>query len=155
MPKLDISPITDYLFVGAQPHARDAAQLHALGITLIISMRGSRGPAKALTQPPLSMLWLRSFDTPLTPIPPKRLLKGVQAALPVIEAGGKVLAHCAYGRHRSVVMAAAILIAQGRTADEAMQLLKARRALADPRAWYIRPQITRFEKYWRQQSSGL
>jgi dual specificity MAP kinase phosphatase len=149
---MDISPITDYLFVGAQPHARDAEQLKALGITLIISMRGSRGPVKALTQPPLNMLWLRSFDTPLTPIPARRLLKGVQAALPVIEAGGKVFAHCAYGRHRSVVMAAAILIAMGLSSDEAMQLLKKRRALADPKAWYVRPQITRFEKFWRRFS---
>lgn len=147
---MDISPITDYLYVGAQPKARDADELQSLGIRLIISMRGSRKPPTALTQPPLRMVWLRSFDTPLTPIPVQRLLKGVQAALPVIAAGGKVLSHCAYGRHRSVVMAAAILIARGYSADAAMQLLKERRALADPKAWYVRLQITRFEKYWRK-----
>lgn len=147
---MDISQVTDYLYVGAQPRAADAAELCTLGIQLIISMRGSRRPPKALTQPPLTTLWLRSFDTPLTPIPVTRLLKGVNAALPVIAAGGKVLSHCAYGRHRSVVMAAAILIAKGYSTDEAIRLLKDRRALADPKAWYIRPQITRFERYWRQ-----
>lgn len=151
---MDISPITDYLYVGAQPLASDADKLKALGVQLIISMRGSRRPPKALTQPPLNTLWLRSFDTPLTPIPAPRLLKGVQAALPVIEAGGKVLAHCAFGRHRSVVMAAAILIAQGYPAEAAMQLLVERRAFADPKAWYVRPQITRFEQYWRRYQAS-
>jgi hypothetical protein len=46
-------------------------------------------------------------------------------------------------------MAAAILIAMGYSADEAMRLLRDRRAIAHPEAWYIRRQIQKFEKRWR------
>ena len=51
-------------------------------------------------------------------------MRGVNAALDVIHHGGKVYVHCAHGRHRSVAMGAAILIAQGMPATEAMELIK-------------------------------
>ena len=149
---MDISQITDYLYVGAQPSAQDAEQLRALNVRLIISMAGTIHPPEVLTQPPLSVLWLRTYDTIFTPIPIGKLMKGVQAALPVIQGGGGVLAHCREGRHRSVAMGAAILIAMGHSAEEAMQLLSARRKKADPQAWHIRRQIKRFEKHWQSMS---
>ena len=78
--------------------------------------------------------------------------EGVRAAAPIIAQGRKVLVHCHYGRHRSVAMAAAILIAQGATAREAMAMLSARRASADPHIWYIRRQIEKFERHWRERN---
>ena len=146
---MDISQITDYLYVGAQPSAQDAEQLRALNVRLIISMAGTIHPPEALTQPPLSVLWLRTYDTIFTPIPIGKLMEGVQAALPVIQDGRGVLAYCREGRHRSVAMGAAILIAMGHSAEEAMQLLSARRKKADPQAWHIRRQIKKFEKHWQ------
>src|SRR5512136_23587 len=56
--RMDISQVTDYLYVGAQPSAQDAEQLHALNVRLIISMAGTIRPPKALAQPPLRLLWL-------------------------------------------------------------------------------------------------
>jgi prolyl-tRNA editing enzyme YbaK/EbsC (Cys-tRNA(Pro) deacylase)/protein-tyrosine phosphatase len=149
---MDISRITDDIYVGAQPHATDAEALHALDIGLVISLRGLRRPPAEFTQAPLSSLWLRTYDTFVTPIGMSVFEQGVRAALPVIAQGRKVLVHCHYGRHRSVAMAAAILIAQGATAAEAMQQLRAQRAVADPHIWYIRRQIERFERHWRGQS---
>jgi len=146
---MDISQITDYLYVGAQPEAAHADDLRALGVRLIISMRGERRPPAAFAQPPLDVLWLKTYDTFFTPIPIHKLMEGVQAALPVIHSGGRVLTHCHRGRHRGVAMAAAILIAMGYSADEAMRLLRDRRAIAHPEAWYIRRQIQKFEKHWR------
>ena len=145
---MDISPITDYLYVGAQPEARHAAQLREMGVRLIINMRAESRPPAAFAEPPLRVLWLRTYDIFLLPIPIHLLLEGVRAALPVIEGGGRVLAHCHKGRHRSVAMAAAILIAKGYTADEATRLLRDRRALAHPDAWHIRRQIKKFEERW-------
>ncbi len=146
---MDISQITDYLYVGAQPSGQDAERLRALNVRLIISMAGNIRPPEALTQPPLSVLWLRTYDTIFTPIPIGKLMEGVQAALPVIQDGKGVLAHCREGRHRSVAMGAAILIAMGHSAEEAMQLLSVRRRKADPQAWHIRHQIKKFEKHWQ------
>jgi protein tyrosine phosphatase (PTP) superfamily phosphohydrolase (DUF442 family) len=147
---MDISQITDYLYVGAQPSATDAEQLGALNVRLIISMSGMVRPPEALTRPPLKMLWLQTFDTILTPIPISKLVQGVQAALPVIQNGGCVLVHCREGRHRGVAMGAAILIAMGYSAKDAMRLLKAKREVADPQAWHIQWRIREFEKYWHK-----
>ncbi len=145
---MDISKITDYLYIGAEPRAACAEELAARNVRLIISMIGSRRPRQALIEP-VQPLWLPTFDTPLTPIPLRKLMQGVQAALPVIQDGGSVFVHCVAGRHRSVAMGAAILIAMGHSAEEAMQLIRAQRQVADPRAPYIRVQIVRFERHWR------
>jgi protein tyrosine phosphatase (PTP) superfamily phosphohydrolase (DUF442 family) len=150
---MDISQVTDYLYVGAQPSAQDAEQLCALNVRLIISMVGTIRPPKALTQPPLNLLWLRTYDTIFTPIPIAKLMKGVQAALPVIRSGGGVLTYCREGRHRSIAMGAAILIAMGHPAEEAMRLLTTHRRKADPHAWHIRRQIKEFEKRWQSMST--
>jgi protein tyrosine phosphatase (PTP) superfamily phosphohydrolase (DUF442 family) len=147
---MDISQITEHLFVGGQPRPEHAQPLHDLGIRLIISMRGEAPPPKVFEQPPFRALWLRTYDTLFTPIPVHKLMEGVQAALPAIERGERVLAHCHHGRHRGVALGAAILIAQGHTADSAMRLLREKRALADPQAWHIRRQIKKFEKHWNE-----
>ncbi len=150
MTSLDISQITDYLYVGAQPSAEHAEELRARDVRLIISMIGTARPAAALARPPFRLLWLRTYDTFLTPIPVSKLMEGVQAALPVICDGGRVLTYCARGRHRSAAMAAAILIAMGHPAEEAMRLLRARRRIARPQTWYVKRQIKKFEKHWQQ-----
>jgi protein tyrosine phosphatase (PTP) superfamily phosphohydrolase (DUF442 family) len=148
---MDISPITEYLWVGAQPKAEEADALRQLGVRLIISMRGEAPPPREFSQPPLTVLWLRTFDYFFTPIPVDKLLQGVRAALPVIQGGGRVLAHCKQGRHRGVALGAAILIAMGHSAEEAMRLLCQRRQPAHPQAWYVRRQILKFEQHWRRQ----
>jgi hypothetical protein len=151
---MDISPITPYLFVGAQPAAEHAAELCALNIGLIISMRAESRPHAAFNQAPLKSLWLRTYDVFFLPIPVSTLVAGVRPALAVIEQGQAVLVHCQRGRHRSVALAAAILIAHGHTAGDAMRLLRQQRAVADPHIWYIRRQIEGFEKTWRAPAIG-
>lgn len=151
---MDISQITDAIYVGGQPNPPDLEDLQALGVRLVISMRALRSPTQRFAEPAIPVLWLRTVDSPFTPIPTRTFLKGVRAALDVIAAGGKVFVHCKHGRHRSVAMAACILIAQGDTAEEAMQRLKRGRRRADPRLWYIQRQIVRFGKYWAREQGG-
>jgi protein tyrosine phosphatase (PTP) superfamily phosphohydrolase (DUF442 family) len=151
---VDISSITHYLWVGAQPKAEDADALRQLGVRLVISMRGEVRPPSEFSRPPLSVLWLRTFDYFFTPIPMNKLMRGVQAALPVIQEGGQVLTHCKQGRHRGVAMGAAILIAMGHTAEEAMSIICRQRESAHPQVWYVRRQILKFEKHWRRRSQA-
>lgn len=148
MGNLDISRITDYLYVGAEPCHDDVTEILAQNVRLVISMMGERRPHRAFGESPLDSLWLPSFDTFLTPISTVNLMKGVESAQKIIQSGASVLVHCQQGRHRSVIMAAAILIANGHSADQAITLLSTQRRTADPRAWYVRRQIHRFEKYW-------
>lgn len=146
----DISQITDYLFISAWPEGEHAEEIRALGIRLILSMHWRR-PAKTLGDPPVRVLWLPTIDTPLTPIPIRTLERGVEAALPVIRDGGRVLSHCVAGVHRSVAMASCILIAMGNSAEESMRVIKEHRPVADPTVWYIRRRIMKFEQFWQNE----
>lgn len=149
-PTLDISSITDYLYISAYPHGEDVDEIVGLGVRLILSMHWWR-PNKKLAQPPLQLLWLPTIDKPFAPIPMKTLNRGVRAALPVILDGYAVLSHCKAGMHRSVAMAACVLIGMGFNADDAMQLIKKKRSAADPDVGYINKRIRMFESQW----SGL
>ncbi len=149
---MDISAITNDIYVGSQPDAAHAQELGALNIGLIIDMRGEHRPHPVYGRPPFSSLWLRTYDFPITPIRMRTLDQGVQAALSVMAQGRRVLVHCQRGRHRSVAMAAAILIAQGYTAREAMRLIREKRSVADPQIFYIRWQIEKFERHWNKRT---
>lgn len=144
----DISKITEYLFISDWPEAQHAAEIVRLGIGLVLSMHWMP-PQASIRRLPIQVLWLPSIDTPLTPMPLNTLRRGVEAALPVIRDGGKVLCHCRAGVHRSVAMATCVLIGMGYSIEAAMTTVKAGRAVADPDAPYIRRRIVKFEEVWR------
>ena len=144
---MDISQITPRVFVSSWPRPGESFDLAALGIRLVITMTRTE-PHDEFRAEPLAWAHAPSIDSPITPIPMRRLLSGVEAAVPVLASGGGVLCHCREGRHRSVAMACCILIAQGCSAECAMDLVKAHRAVADPRAFWIAPRIRKFERLW-------
>ena len=148
---MDFSQITNDLFIGTTPEAQDYNRLRDLGVRLVINMRFARGPHPASHPEALSFLWLRTIDSPILLIPLSTLVKGTHIALETIRQGGKVYSHCAAGRHRSVAMGAAILIAQGHTPEIAMQLIKKQRPIADPEIFYIRNRILRFAQHWHDK----
>ena len=147
---MNFSQITDDLFIGNMPSLNDYDQLRELGVRLIINMRFTLGPKPDPHRVPIHILWLRTIDSPFFPISIQKLMRGTRAALETIQHGGKVYTHCAYGRHRAVAMGAAILIAQGHDPQAAMELIKERRSVADPFAYYIRPRILKFAREWNR-----
>jgi protein tyrosine phosphatase (PTP) superfamily phosphohydrolase (DUF442 family) len=147
---LDVSEITEYLYISAWPRGEHTEEIHTRGIRLVISTHWVR-PNFVPKDDPVRVLWLPTFDTPLTPIPMKVMYTGAVESLPVIKAGHRVLVHCRAGRHRSVALACAVLIGMGYTALDAMKLVKEKREVADPYAWYIQRRIQRFEGYWRER----
>jgi protein tyrosine phosphatase (PTP) superfamily phosphohydrolase (DUF442 family) len=149
---MNYSKITDSLYIGTTPRAKDYDLLRTLGIELVINMRFGFPPARDLFSSPMKSLWLPVIDSPLFPIPIRMLQAGAQAALKVIEGGGVVYAHCTKGRHRGPVMGACILIAQGMPADAVMDLIKQQRPIADLHAWYIQGRINKFAQKWGQES---
>jgi len=74
-------------------------------------------------------------------------------ALETIQNKESVLVYCAQGRHRSVAMAAGVLIGMGYTAPQAADLLCAQRETADPKTWHIYQRIQVFEKRWKNDVS--
>jgi protein-tyrosine phosphatase len=145
---VDFSEITDYLVIGTTPRSEAYHTLRGMGVKLVINMRFERRPYPDHHNPPIPALWLPTFDSPLFRVPVAALMRGAQAALPVIEQGGSVYVHCQMGRHRGVAMGSAVLIAKGYSPEDAMRLIKERRPVADPDIWYIRRQIMRFAKEW-------
>jgi hypothetical protein len=128
-----------------------AQEIREMGIRLILSMHWLR-PERTLDKRLYGCSGCpRSI--PFHPIPMGYLVRGVKAALPVIHEGGKVLVHCKYGVHRSVAMACCVLIGIGYSSQEARQLVKAKRAVADPDIWYVRKRIQEFEKVWQGRTS--
>jgi hypothetical protein len=145
---MDISRITDSLYVGTTPGRQDFERLHELGVRLVINMRLLLGQPPPSSLPSMRYIRLRTFDNPLLPIPSAILVRGTRTALEVMAQGGGVYTHCSRGRHRSVAMAAAILIAQGYSPEAAMRTISERRAVADPGASHIQPRILEFARAW-------
>ena len=145
---MDVSAITEQLYIAARPRSRHVAHIQELRIDLVLSMIWFR-PTHELMRPPFKIVRLPTIDNPLAPMPMWFLRRGVAAALPVLDSGGRVLVYCRAGRHRSVAMACCILIAQGMTADGAMDLVVERRPIADPHARHIESRIRAFERDWR------
>jgi hypothetical protein len=152
---MDFSPITNDIFIGTTPETTDYDLLREMGVRLVINMRFGRSPYPDSHPEPLDFLWLRTFDSPFMLIPIKTLIKGTLSALETIQKGGKVYSHCAKGRHRSVAMGAAILIAQGYSPELAMNLIKQQRPVSDPGVFYIRSRIFRFAHQWRASKHTL
>jgi protein tyrosine phosphatase (PTP) superfamily phosphohydrolase (DUF442 family) len=150
---MDVSQITDQLYIAAHPKAEHADEIKAMGVHLILNMIFIR-PAEVYRQPPFQMVTLRTFDSIFLPIPIKKLIIGVEAALPVLEDGDGVLVYCREGRHRSVAMAASVLIGCGFSADEAMEKIKSKRSKADPYAWHIQRRIRKFEQVWTRERNA-
>ena len=97
----NVSAITKQLFIAARPRAHHMEHVHGLGVDLVLSMIGVR-PPQALAEPPFRLLRLPVFDNRFLPIPVVTLQQGVSDAMPVLDAGGRVLVYCRAGRHRSV-----------------------------------------------------
>ena len=148
-----ISSITEYLTISSKATKQNVDAILEIDPRLVISMIFQRKPPDELVQPPRMVLWLRTFDFPLLPIPMPTLDRGVQAALPVIEDGYRVHVFCEGGRRRSVAMASCILIGEGYSAGDAMRLVKEKHEIADPYIWYIQRRIRRFEEYWHERNS--
>jgi protein-tyrosine phosphatase len=150
---MDISKITNYLYIASRLRTRDTelvGALDELNVGLVINMIAFHRAPRSVRESARKVLWLWTIDSPLTPIPVRTLRRGVDAALPVIEQGQSVLVYCNAGRHRSVAMAAAILIARGHPTGEAMELIRLQRPVADPQAAHIRRQILKFAAHWRE-----
>jgi len=145
----DISRITDELYVSSLLKPADEPHVRSLGIRFIISMIFGYPVPAVYGCEPYKSLWIPTFDFPLLPIPVFMLRHGVVRALPIMQKGEPVLSFCRQGRHRSVAMAAALLIARGHSSAEAMEMLKAGRKVADPHIFYIKRQILLFEKNWK------
>ena len=64
---MDISPITDHLFIASRVKGEHLEDVLELNPGLIISMILERRPPRAVTEAGLKVLWLRTLISPSSP----------------------------------------------------------------------------------------
>jgi protein tyrosine phosphatase (PTP) superfamily phosphohydrolase (DUF442 family) len=151
---LDYSPIIENLYIGAWPTRYNVETIKSLGVRLIISTILEK-PDKELGEPPLRLVRVRATDMGKRLIfPDSQIMKGVEAALPALEAGEGVMVFCKAGKHRSATLTACILVGLGYPADDAIRTVEQARSKADFKDSH-RQRIRSFEQLWREKHPDL
>ena len=121
VPLLQFSRVTEQLYVGPQFKDAGKRMLEAQGITACVNMRIEKDDAQfglALER----YLYLPTIDDSAPSI--EHLDQGVAFIREVIRSGGKVYIHCGAGVGRAPSMAAAYLMAEGRSLAESLALIR-------------------------------
>lgn len=121
VPLLQFSEVTPHLYVGPQFRAPGKRMLVQRGINACVNMRIERDDAAFGLDLP-RYLHLPTVDDTAPSI--EHLDRGVVFIKEIIDAGGKVYIHCGAGVGRAPTMAAAYLIAEGHTLEEALQMIR-------------------------------
>jgi hypothetical protein len=120
-PLLQYSEITPNLYVGPQYRESGKRLLQARGINACVNMRIERDDA-ALGLALERYLHLPTIDDAAPSL--EHLEQGVAFIREVIGSGGKVYIHCGAGVGRAPSMAAAYLMAEGHSLEEAIALIR-------------------------------
>lgn len=149
IPLIQHSRITPDVFVGGQYGQRGKRTLQRWGVTGVINLRTEfDDAAHDLTLEHYCHLPTIDDDAPTI----DHLNAGVEFIRSEIDGGGKVYIHCAGGVGRAPTQAAAYLIADGKTLDEALALIRRTRPYIN-----IQPpqmeQLRHFEALCREKAA--
>jgi protein-tyrosine phosphatase len=136
---MDMTWLNDRIAVGGGIWSADnMAKVSREGITHIIDMQIEFDDT-ALGKPlGIKVLW-NPVDDDFEPKPPDVFARGVEFALEALkEDDAKLLIHCAAGVHRAPMMTLALLGVMGWTVEDAMDLIQAKRPVADFAEVYVR-----------------
>jgi protein-tyrosine phosphatase len=129
--KLNMSWITNQLAVGGRIRPEDIRALARTGITHVVDTRAEyRDDAQAMAKEHIELLHLPTPDT--YPLTIEQLRQGAAWVQERIMQGGGVLIHCEHGVGRSVLLASAVLVYGGMKAQDALNLVQAKRWQASP-----------------------
>jgi protein-tyrosine phosphatase len=135
---MDFTWVTGRIAVGGGIWNADnmAATVRA-GVTHIIDMQIEFDDTELARPYEVQVLW-NPMDDDFQPKPPEIFQRGVDFALEALEQeDNKVLIHCAAGVHRAPMMALAVLCSLNWRLGKAMELIAARRPVADFPEMYV------------------
>jgi protein-tyrosine phosphatase len=136
---MDITWVTDRIAVGGGIwSAENMAVVAREGITHIIDMQIEFDDTPLGREQGIEVLW-NPTDDDFEPKPAALFERGVEFAKAALEDGddAKVFIHCAAGVHRAPMMTLAVMGSLGWDVDEAMDLIQARRPVADFAEVYV------------------
>lgn len=129
--RLNMSWVTPQLAVGGRVLPADVPLLSQQGVGAVIDTRSEhRDDEVTLNEEGIVLLYLPTPDT--FPLSVSALHEGADWALRQMADGRKVLIHCEHGVGRSVLLTAAVLVAQGYDAHSAISLVQRQRWQAAP-----------------------
>jgi protein tyrosine phosphatase (PTP) superfamily phosphohydrolase (DUF442 family) len=129
--QLNMDWVTEHLAVGGRVHPGDIAALARAGVTHVIDTRSEHcDDAVTMAREQIQLLHLPAKDT--YPLSVEQLADGADWAAERIQQGGRVLIHCEHGVGRSVLLTCAVLVYNGMSAHEALQLVQEKRWQAAP-----------------------
>ena len=147
--RLNMSWITPSLAVGGRVHPDDVHRLSTVGISRVVDTRSEHKDSEsALAAEGITLLYLPAPDT--TPLSLDQLREGSAWINAQIADGNRVLVHCEHGVGRSVLLAAAALVAKGMNAHDAITLIQRRRWQAAPN----HRQVRRLQEFERAAHGG-
>jgi protein-tyrosine phosphatase len=120
---MNVSRVNDWLWIGGSVARSQYRELAAQGITAVIDMRAERSDDAAA----LAALGIELLHLPVTDrYPPtvEQLMRGVDWALPRLQAGGRLYTHCEHGVGRGPLMGLAVMVAQGAEATAAYRAVR-------------------------------
>ena len=130
---LNLDWVTDSLAVGGAYRPQDVRRLRAMGIEAVVDLREEAcDDRELLARYGIELLHLPTPD--LYPPSQADLDRGVAWVLDQQAQGRKVFVHCMHGAGRAPTFGAAVLVACGYRAVDAMRLIRARRWQTVPNA---------------------
>ena len=149
VPLLQFCQVTPHLYVGSQFNGLGKRMLERQGFQGCVNMRIERDDALfGLALSKYLHLPTIDDDAPST----QHLNEGVEFIHQIIQSGGKVYIHCGAGVGRAPTMAAAYLIAQGHTLEEALALIRKVRPFITITAPQM-AQLRQFEENFSRQAA--
>jgi protein-tyrosine phosphatase len=135
---MDFTWVTGRIGVGGGIwNADNMAAVARAGITHIIDMQIEFDDTELARPHPIQVLW-NPIEDDFQKKPPEVFRRGVDFALEALdEKDSKVLIHCAAGVHRAPMMALALLGSLGWKLEDAMELIEAKRPVADFPEMYV------------------
>lgn len=129
----DLVEVVPGLYVGSHPEPDDPFDL---GAGVVVSLTPNT-TARSVPRNGVLVHWPIKDG----PVPPPDLLDSIAGLVATcLSAGTAVFIHCRAGMNRSVLLAARVLMIQGMSADEAIDVVRARRqgSLSDEYADWLR-----------------
>jgi protein-tyrosine phosphatase len=135
---MDITWLTERLAIGGGIwNAGNMAKVAEEGITHIIDMQIEFDDTALAADHGITVLW-NPTDDDFEPKPAALFRRGVDfVGTALAEADTKVFIHCAAGVHRAPMMALAVLGTMGWDIEDAMELIEAKRPVADFAEVYV------------------
>lgn len=122
--------ITPQVLLGGQPARQLSKHLSAMGVTGVVNMRHEYDYKDQFADAPLRYLHLPTIDNTAPTL--EHLEEGVEFIQRELAKGGKVYIHCQEGLGRGPTMAAAYLVSEGMTPDEAWAKIRTVRPFIRP-----------------------